>query len=181
VPLEDCYAATEWVAKNASELGVDAHRIAITGASAGGNLAAGVTLLARERGGPAICGQVLLVPAVDPTLSSPSIQRNGTGFDLTQESMVAVWDLYLGRDVPRTDPLAGPLHHPDLSGLPPAHVVVAEFDPLHDEGLAYARRLAEAGVPTTVGDFAMTHSLVAPDVAVTYVSDMLDAIRRLTA
>ena len=148
-PLEDCYAATTWVASHAGELGVDESRLAVFGDSAGGNLAAVVCLLARERGGPAIRAQALVYPACDLTMSHPSIEENGKlGYLLSDDSIRWFTDHYIGgcSDV---DWRASPLDALDLSGLPPAFVVTAELDPLRDEGEAYAARLEEAGVPVT--------------------------------
>lgn len=146
VPVEDCFAALTWLVANAAELGVDAARVSVGGESAGANLAAVVALMARDRGGPALCFQWLLVPAVDLTLSQPSIDRLGTGYGLTKDDMERYVAAYL-RDGDPTDPYASPLHADDLSGLPPALVVTAEYDPLQDEGKAYADRLRAAGVP----------------------------------
>ncbi len=178
-PLEDCYAATAWVAAHAAELGVDAERLTVGGPSAGGNLAAGVSRLARDRSGPAIRGQVLMVPTTDATMSMSVSSPLAAGFDLTAEGVTSAWSLYLAPDADRTDPLISPLHASDLSGLPPAHVFVAELDPLHDEGVAYARRLQDAGVPTTLSEFHMTHALMTPDVAVAYLTEVVGAVRRM--
>ena len=144
---DDCYAATQWVAEHASELGADASRLAVAGESAGGNLAAVVSLLARERGGPAIAFQALIYPATDLTRSHPSVQENGEGYLLTAKGMEWFNDHYLGPDGDPKDPHASPLFAEDLSGLPPALVVTCEYDPLRDEGEAYAARLRDAGVP----------------------------------
>ncbi|HEX4107359.1 MAG TPA: alpha/beta hydrolase [Solirubrobacteraceae bacterium] len=144
---EDCYAATAWVAEHASELGGDG-RLAVSGDSAGGNLAAVVPLMARERGGPDIALQILLYPIVDAVNESSSRSENGEGYLLTQASMRWFEDHYLnGADVDASDLRVSPLHG-DLSGLPPAIVVTAGYDPLRDEGNAYAAKLKEAGVPT---------------------------------
>ena len=147
---EDCYAATEWVADNAGSLDVDPGRLAIAGDSAGGNLTAVTALLARDRGGPPLRFQLLIYPVTDCTLSSGSIEENGEGYFLTADSMRWFVDHYLGAAIDPKDPIVSPLHADDLSGLPPAHVVTAEFDPLRDEGEAYANRLKEAGVPVTM-------------------------------
>src|SRR5690606_23077822 len=128
-PLEDCYAALGWLVAHADELGVDQDRVSVGGESAGANLAAAVALLARDRGGPSLVFQWLDVPATDLTLSQPSIDRLGTGYGLTKDDMEAYISAYL-RDGDVTDPYASPLHAPDLSGLPPALVMTAEYDPL---------------------------------------------------
>lgn len=178
-PLEDCFAGLSWVVDHAAELSVDVDRVVISGASAGGNLASGVARLARDRGGPALRGQVLLVPTTDATRSLSRHCAAGEHFEIKVSDLAAIWDLYLPRDADTKDPLVSPLLADDLAGLPPTHIVVAEFDPLHDEGVAYAERLHDAGVPTTLTDLSMTHSLATPEVAVTYLTDLLDAVRRL--
>lgn len=144
-PLEDCYAAVQWVVDAAADLGVDSARVAVGGDSAGGNLAAAVCLLARERGGPAIRFQLLVYPCLDPRRSYPSYRENGEGLLLTASVMEWFWHNYLGDGDPEA-PLAAPIYAPDLGGLPPALVVTAEYDPLRDEGEAYAERLRQAGV-----------------------------------
>ena len=145
-PLDEAYAALEWAAAKAADLGVDASRLAVAGDSAGGNLAAAVCLVARDRGGPPIAFQLLVYPATDLTMSQPSVVENGEGYLLSDDDMRYFTGHYLGDADPR-DPLASPLHAEDLTGLPPALVLTAEFDPLRDEGEAYAERLREAGVP----------------------------------
>lgn len=144
-PLEDCYAALHWLVAHAGELGLDPARVSVGGESAGANLAAVVALLARDRGGPALVFQWLDVPGVDLTLSQPSIDRLGTGYGLTKVDMERYIAAYL-RDVDPKDPYVSPLHCDDLSGLPPALIMTAEYDPLCDDGHAYAQRLREAGV-----------------------------------
>lgn len=145
--LEDCYAAVRWVAERSSELGVDPARIAVGGDSAGGNLTAAVTLLARERGGPRLVHQLLVYPVTDARCDTASYEANAEGYFLTREAMRWFWQHYLPSEAHGADPLASPLRARDLAGLPPATVITAEFDPLRDEGEAYARRLEEAGVP----------------------------------
>lgn len=149
---EDCYAATKWLAEHASELKADSNRLIVAGDSAGGNLAAVVPLMARDRGGPPIALQVLLYPvtAAGVDESFASYRDNADGYLLTTASMRWFWDHYLSSPADASQPYASPLSAKDLSGLPPALVLCAEFDPLRDEGLAYAERLKEAGVPVTV-------------------------------
>ncbi len=142
-PLDDCLAATRWVVDHADELGVDASRLAVAGDSAGGNLAAAVALRARDEGGPAIAFQLLLYPVVDHSFSQDSYDENATGYFLTADAMRWFSAHYLGGEAP-DHPLAAPLHA-DLHGLPPALVLTAEYDPLRDEGEAYAARLIDAG------------------------------------
>ncbi|MCC6180050.1 MAG: alpha/beta hydrolase [Chloroflexi bacterium] len=144
-PLEDCYAATRWVAEHAEEFGGDASRLAVGGDSAGGNLAAAVCLLARERGGPSIAYQLLIYPVTDHNFETASYRDMAHGYMLTRESMRWFWDHYLPSPDEVANPLASVLRA-DLHGLPPAYVITAECDPLRDEGDAYAERLKEAGV-----------------------------------
>ncbi len=144
----DSYAATDWVADNAKILRIDPTRIAVAGDSAGGNLAAAVAIIARDRGGPAICHQLLTYPVTDMGFRSESYVTNGEGYFLTKDMMVWFGDQYVPKGHSIEDPLLSPLYAKDLSKLPPATVITAEFDPLRDEGEAYARRLQEAGVPT---------------------------------
>jgi acetyl esterase len=150
-PLDDCVAATEWIAANGADLGVDGSQLVVAGDSAGGNLAAAVTLVAQQRGGPSIAAQVLVYPATDLTLSHPSMVENGEGYFLTADAMRWFAGHYGGDAA--TDPLVSPLVAADHAGLPPALVLTAEFDPLRDEGEAYAAKLEAAGVPTKARRF----------------------------
>jgi len=152
--FDDCLAATHWVAANVATLGGDATRIAVAGDSAGGNLAAAVAIAARVAG-PRLAAQLLIYPAVDfhPDSDHPSRIENAEGFFLTQADMEWFREKYL-TDAEMLDPRASVLHVEDLSGLPPAVVGVAEFDPLRDEGEAYAKKLADAGVQTVLHRFA---------------------------
>jgi acetyl esterase len=149
--LDDCQAATAWVADHAAELGGDPGRLAVAGDSAGGNLAAAVTQRARAGGGPAIAAQALVYPAVDFTTARPSLEANGQGYLLTADAIGWFAAQYLGPHDP-ADPEASPLLG-QLSGLPPAVVAVAEFDPLRDEGIAYAEALMAADVPVQLLEF----------------------------
>jgi acetyl esterase len=144
--LDDCHAAIAWLAAHADENGIDPRRIAVAGDSAGGNLAAAVALMARDRG-PAIAFQLLVYPVTHHAFDTPSYREYGNGYLLTEEGMRWNWNHYLPDAAAGLDPLASPLLAADLRGLPPALVVVAECDPLCDESEAYARRLADAGVP----------------------------------
>lgn len=146
-PLEDCYAATRWLADHARDIGVDAARLAVCGDSAGGNLAAAVALLARDRGGPNLRHQALIYPVTDLGCDSASSRELAVGYMLTRDMMRWFAECYLGDPSRAADPLASPLKATDLAGLPPATVITAEFDPLRDEGEAYAARLRAAGVP----------------------------------
>jgi acetyl esterase len=147
---EDCYAAAQWVAAHAGALGGDPRRIAVGGDSAGGNLAAVVAQMARDRGGPALCYQLLVYPVTDHHYDTPSYRDNADGYLLTKDAMVWFWNHYLRGAADGSHPMASPLRAASLSGLPPALVLTAEFDPLRDEGEAYAARLREAGVAVTL-------------------------------
>lgn len=150
---EDCYAATQWVAKNAAELNVEASNIAIGGDSAGGNLTAVVAQMARDRGGPHLVFQLLIYPATDFRMNTPSIEENATGYFLTKDDMIWFTNHYLNSEEDKTNPLASPLLANDLSGLPPALIITAQYDPLRDEGELYGQKLREAGVPVTVSRY----------------------------
>jgi len=149
--VDDALAALHWVAANADELGIDPDRLAIAGDSAGGNLAAVAAQRARD-GGPALRFQLLIYPAVDMAMSHPSIEENAEGYFLTKASMLWFRGHYVGNDPASwDDPAVSPLNAPAeaLAGLPPALVITAEFDPLRDEGEAYAAALRAAGVDAT--------------------------------
>ena len=144
-PLEDAYNATAWVAEHAEDLGLRTDRLAVAGDSAGGNLAAAVCLLARDRSGPEISLQILLYPITDLTMNHASYREFGdAGYLLTTRAMRWFINHYVG-GVADVDWRAAPLQAPDLTGLPAALVVTADLDPLRDEGEKYAHRLAEAG------------------------------------
>jgi acetyl esterase/lipase len=146
--LDDCVFAVRWAAEHAAELGVDAARIVVGGDSAGGNLAAAAALRLRDEGGLALRGQLLLYPVTDyHTPGTPSYRENAEGYGLTRQTMKWFWAHYLNDAAEAADPYASPLRAPELRGLPPALVVTAEYDPLRDEGEAFARRLRKAGVP----------------------------------
>jgi acetyl esterase len=176
-PLEDCYSALLWVAANAERLGIDPERIAVLGGSAGGNLSAAVALLARDRGGPRLIAQVLVVPATDLTLSQPSIDALSKETGLSKSGLEYCVSAYLGEDGDPRNPLISPLYA-DLHDLPPALIITAEYDPLRDDGEAYGRRLQEAGVPAIVrcipgmlhGTFVFTK--LVPEVAEAYFREM---------
>lgn len=146
--VEDCEAVVRWVSDHAEELGAVGSRLALAGDSAGGNLAAVVARRARDMGGPSISFQLLIYPCTDATCSKPSHVENGEGYLLTAEFMHWFYGHYLAGTDPR-DPDLSPLLVDDLRGLPPALIITAEFDPLRDEGEAYAVRLVEAGVSAT--------------------------------
>mgnify|MGYP003334406119 FL=1 len=143
---DDGFAALRWVAENAASLGGDPSQIAVAGWSAGGNVAAVAAQLARDAGGPAVVGQLLLTPVTDCDFSRPSYTENAEGYLLTRSLMEWFWGHYAD-PADRTHPKASPLRHPNLAGLPPAAIITGDFDPLRDEGIAYAEALAAAGVP----------------------------------
>lgn len=151
---DDCFAAVQWVIANGASIGVDAGRLALGGDSAGGNLTAAVTLRARDAGEPRIAFQLLIYPALDASMGLPSIEENATGYFLEKAAMEWFYGHYLGADADVMHPDISPLHAADLSGLPPAYVVTAEYDPLRDEGRAYADRLKAAGVPVDHENYA---------------------------
>lgn len=146
--LEDCYAGLKWMADHAQDLGIDPARIAIKGGSAGAGLGAALALLARDRGGPNICFQHLGYPALDDRLTTASSQFPDTPL-WHRGNAIMSWDAYLGvgvRGTPDVSPYAAPARATDLTGLPPAYISVMHFDPLRDEGIAYALALLNAGV-----------------------------------
>lgn len=184
--LEDCYAALTWMVRNAAELGIDPGRLGVGGDSAGGCLSAALALLCRDRGGPALCFQYLDSPVLDDRMQTPSM---GTFHDTPQfdrSCAEAIWAHYLGAGVrpgsAAVSQYAAPARAKDLSGLPPAYVVLCEFDPLRDEGIEYAHRLVQAGVSTELhlyaGTFHGSSIVVDAEVSKRMVADRLAAVRR---
>lgn len=158
--LEDCYAALQWVSGNAKALRIDPARLGIFGQSAGGGLSAAITLLSRDRGGPGLCFQYLGIPELDDRLETVSMRTFVDTPMWHRPNAELSWDFYLGEnyrrgaeDVPYH---AAPARAEDLSGLPPAYVSTMEFDPLRDEGVLYALKLMQAGVPTELHSFPGT-------------------------
>lgn len=151
VPLEDCYAATMWLANepNVDGLEIDSSRIVVGGDSAGGTLATGVALVARDRGGPDLVHQLLVYPATNHGFDTESYAENANGYFITRDDMERFWDDYLETPRDGRHPYASPLGASDLTDLPPATVLTAGFDPLRDEGREYADRLEDAGVPVS--------------------------------
>lgn len=145
---EDFYAATCWAVEHATDFGADPGQVAVGGDSAGGNLAAVTTLMARDRGGPALAGQLLLYPVIAADFDTDSYRLFGRGFYNPRPALQWYWDQYVPAVGDRQNPYASPLHA-DLTGLPPAVVVLAGHDPLRDEGMAYADALEAARVPIT--------------------------------
>ena len=178
--VEDAWAALEWVAEHGAELGGDPSRIAVGGDSAGGNLAAIVSVLARDAGIGALRHQLLVYPAVDLTLSHPSIDENGEGYLLTKTGMIWFGEHYLGPVSERGDldkhPNVSPLYTADFSGVAPATVITAGFDPLRDEGQAYAAALVEAGVAVEEHRYpTMIHGFISMGGVTTVTNEALDA------
>ncbi len=155
--FDDAYATVEWVAANSDMLDIDASRIAVAGDSAGGSLAAAVALAARDHHGPALCAQVLMYPGLDRDMAAPSITALTDAPMLSHDDIVYMHELVdAGVGVPH-DPYRVPAYATDLTGLPPAIVVTAECDPIHDWGERYAARLRDAGVQTTITRYPGMH------------------------
>ncbi len=181
--VADCWAATQWVAEHAAELGGDPARIAVGGDSAGGNLAAVVSLEAKEAGGPPLVFQLLLYPVTTHDPESPSIKENSTGYFLEESDMVWFSDKYFGSEAAAIalkearDWRAYPLLAPDVSGLPPAFVITAEFDPLRDQGEQYAHLLDAAGVPTVLRRYdGMFHGFFGMQRVLDTANELLDDV-----
>ncbi len=179
--LDDCYAALVWLHDHAANLGVDPARIAIGGQSAGGGLSAGLALLARDRGGPAVCFQFLGIPELDHRLETTSMRTFVDTPMWNRPNAEISWQYYLG-DATDVSPYASPAIAEDLRGLPPAYVTTMEFDPLRDEGILYALRMMEAGVSVELHAFPGTFhgSAMIPLAAVSRRShaEVIDALRR---
>jgi acetyl esterase len=159
--VEDCFSATQYIFSNSEKLKIDRTRIAVGGDSAGGNLAAVVTLMARDAGGPKLAYQLLIYPATDQRCEFPSHERNGVGYLLTKEGLHFFRSGYLPNAKDRTDWRASPLLAASHANLPPAFVLTAGYDPLVDEGEAYAERLATAGVEVAYKKYSdMVHGFV---------------------
>ena len=149
--IDDCLHPTRWAAAHAAELGANAMRVAVAGDSAGANMAAVTALRVRDNGGPLLCGQLLLYPVTDyNTPGTPSYEKNAEGYGLTRDTMKWFWAHYLNDESESVHPHASPLRTGDLTGLPPALVITAEYDPLRDEGEFYAEKLKAAGVSTAL-------------------------------
>ena len=153
VAVEDSYTALKWVAANGPRLGLDSARLAVGGDSAGGNLAAVMALLARDRRGPRILLQLLVYPVTNYDFGAKSYVENATGYLLTTEDMRWFWRHYLSREEQGQEVTASPFRAKSLADLPPALVMTAGCDPLRDEGDAYAARLRDSGVPVTLTQY----------------------------
>jgi acetyl esterase len=162
VPGEDCYTATVWAVEHAGSLGANPAQLIVMGDSAGGNMAAIVSLMARDRNGPQITMQVLIYPALDATLSMPSVHKLGKGYMLTEEKMTWYRDHYCGKEPDKKQLYLSPVFASDLTNLPPALIITAEFDPLKDDGEVYAKRLKEAGNEVVFKEYkGMIHAFLA--------------------
>jgi acetyl esterase len=158
---DDAWAATRWIEQNAAQLGVDAGRIAVGGDSAGGMLAAIVTQLAREKGGLKIAYQLLMFPNTQIGGETSSLNEFAVGYFLERRAIEYFNGLYVPAGTDTAAPKVSPLRAKDFSGLPPAYVMLGGYDPLHDEGLAYAEKLRAAGVKVTIADYAdMVHCFI---------------------
>ncbi len=183
-PVEDCYAALQWTAAKAGELGIDPKRLGIGGESAGGGLTAGTVLLARDRGGPELCFQYLGIPELDDRLDTDSMRDYVDTPLWNRPNAIYSWTSYLGAEPGGDDvsPYAAPSRASDLSGLPPAFVTTCQYDPLRDEGIEYARRLAHAGVLTDLrlypGTFHGSSFVESAAITRRMASDELEALRR---
>ncbi|WP_431280950.1 alpha/beta hydrolase [Humitalea sp. 24SJ18S-53] len=149
-PLEDCYAALLWAVAQAGPLGIDTTRMAVAGDSAGGNLAAACTLLVRDRGGPALRHQALIYPGLGGGSGTPSFQTHHDDLFLKPAGILFSQKAYLGEAMTAPDDYAAPLAASSLAGVPPAYILAAELDPLHDDGRLYAEKLQAHGVAATM-------------------------------
>jgi acetyl esterase len=160
--IDDCLDASRWIAEHCMEWNGDASRIFLSGDSAGGNLAAVTALRIRDEGGPAIKGQVLIYPVTDYFQpEKPSYAEFADGYSLTRDALKWFWNMYLSSSDDAADPRTSPLRASGLSGLPPALVIVSAYDPLRDDGIAYAKRLAAAGVSVNMSLYEdMIHGFI---------------------
>jgi acetyl esterase/lipase len=181
--VEDCYAALVWLSQNAGELGIDPARLAVMGGSAGGGLAAGTALLARDRGGPALCFQVLNIPELDDRLETASMKQFTDTPLWNRPNAIVSWRYYLGEALGGdVSPYAAPARAGDLRGLPPAYVSTMEYDPLRDEGILYAARMLEQGVSVELhqypGTFHGSSMVATAEVSRRSGAEMMAALRR---
>jgi acetyl esterase len=185
--IDDSYAVFTWLFAASGELGVDQNRVAIVGRSAGGGLAAAVTLMARDRSGPRACFQYLDVPMLDDRMDSATVRNFIDTPIWDRPSTEIAWHHYLGDDVGGDDvsPYAAPARATDLSGLPPAYIHTAQFDPLRDEGMAYAQRLLTVGIPTELhsspGTFHGSDMVEDATISLRLAAERLAVLRRALA
>ena len=174
---EDCYAAVAWMNSMYDQQGGRDDRIAVAGDSAGGNLAAVVSQMARDRGGPRIDSQILIYPVTDFNFETESYKQNGVNYGLSEVGMRWFWDLYLNDDSEGAQPYASPMQAADLSNLPRSLTITAEYDPLRDEGEGYAAALSAAGVQSNCTRYdGVIHGFVGAFQAVPEGSQALDQI-----
>lgn len=183
-PLEDCYAGLAWLSDNAGSLGIDSARVAVYGMSAGGGLAAGLSLLARDRGAPGIAFQYLAFPELDDRLATGSMQHYLDTPLFHRPNALASWNHYLGLEAGAAEvpQYAAPARATDLSALPPAYVSVMQFDPLRDEGIDYARRLADADIAVELhlfpGTFHFSRVIEAAEISQRELAEEIVVLRR---
>jgi acetyl esterase len=181
--LDDAYAVLAWTAEHVAELGIDPARIAVGGHSAGAGIAAAVALRARDEHGPPICYQLLNQPELDDRQETWSAHNFTDTPWMTRDKLAATWRHYLG-SAPAT-PYAAPARAADLSGLPPAYIATAEFDPLRDEGITYALSLLQAGVPVELhqwpGTFHGSHAILSAAISQRQIAELVAAVRRALA
>lgn len=181
--LDDTYAALTWAAEHAAELGIDPERIAVGGHSAGAGLAAAVALRARDQQGPRVCFQLLNQPELDDRQETWSARQFTNTPWMTRDKLAATWRHYLG-SAPAS-PYAAPARATDLSGLPPAYIATAEFDPLRDEGIGYALRLLRAGVTVELhqwpGTFHGSQAILSAEVSQRQIAELGAVLRRALA
>ena len=154
--IEDCYASLIWSVNNAKHMGIDTSRIIVGGGSAGGNLAASVALMARDKHGPSICYQMLIYPALDDRANTKSMLDGKNTYVITSQNVLDMWNYYLGHERINVPYYAAPSRASDLSNLPPAYVMTCQHDPLRDEAIIYAMRLMDAGVPVELHNYPGT-------------------------
>ena len=175
--VEDAYAATQWIVENSALIQADADRFAVCGDSAGGHLAAVVSLMARDRKGPRIDLQILIYPIADCRFDTPSYEENRDGYMLTRDLMKWFWNHFINDDRETDDPYVSPLRAKNFSNLPPALILTAEYDPLRDEGEAYGKKLQEAGVNVTLSRYpGMIHAFIRMFAVLDKANDALEQV-----
>jgi acetyl esterase/lipase len=183
--IEDCYAALLWAADNYEELKIDPRRITIGGGSAGGNLAAAVALMARDRRGPQIAFQMLFYPVIDDRCETHSMKNGDDLYVWDYKNSLDMWDQYIGKERSNVSPYAAPARAQDLSGLPPAYIIACEHDALRDEGILYAMRLIDSGVPVELHVYPGTvHGfdyLTVSDISNRAINESVEAFKRAMA
>jgi len=177
--FNDCYAAVDWVAKNIQDWKGDSSKLIIGGISAGGNLAAAVAIKAKEKNYPNLKAQVLICPVMEHSFETMSYQKYADGYFLTKKDMQWFWEQYLAKAEDGKQPYASPLLAPDVSGLPRAMVVLADFDPLYDEGKAYGEKMKAANVAVTIQNYPTIHAITGHpfDVSKKAISDIAQFLR----